>query len=224
MSPTYLNLVNAVLRRLREDVVGVVDADTRGAIIGSFINVAKEEVENAWNWTVLKQDLTLTTTSGYAEDYLPDSNPRTRFIRTETSYEGYNNTSRWPMRRQTNGQMDRLRLLQAVPSGSPYWFSVIGKHDTAHTLKLRLYPKPDAAYDLVFPVIVPQDTLSDDTTLLKVPWRPVVEKAYLLAIMERGEDIGQASEAQTIVIRQAMADAIGSDTEKIDDENIWVPR
>ena len=222
-SPTYLNIVNEVLKRMREDEVGGVESDARARVIGALVNVAKEEVENAWNWTVLKTDLTLNTTYGYDVDYLTGSTARTRLIKTEFAEEGYNVTSRCVLQRVPNGWMDRNRLLSSVAYGSPSKFSVAGRHADGR-LKLRFDKMPDAVYQLVFPVIQPQDPLSADDDLLTVPWRPVIEKAYLFAIMERGEDVGQSSTDHGLVIRQAMADAIGSDVEKIDDEDIWVPR
>lgn len=222
-SPTYLNIVNEVLKRMREDEVAGVESDSRARVIGSLVNVAKEEVENAWNWTVLKQDLTLNTQYGYDEDYLTGSTARTRFIRTEEAEEGYNTTNRGILRRVPNGWLDRVRHLSGTPYGAPSKFAVAGRHADGR-IKLRFDKKPDAVYALVFPCIVCQDPLSADGDLLTVPWRPVLEKSYLLAIMERGEDIGQSSEAQALVIRQSMNDAIGSDMEKIDDEGVWVPR
>ena len=39
---TYLNLVNSVLRRLREDEVTSVSNTTYGAMVGDFVNDAKK--------------------------------------------------------------------------------------------------------------------------------------------------------------------------------------
>jgi hypothetical protein len=63
---TYLNLVNNVLRRLREDTVSTVTNDTYSTMVGDFVNDAKQLVENAWDWSNLRSTLTLTTA---ADDY-----------------------------------------------------------------------------------------------------------------------------------------------------------
>ena len=42
---TYLNLVNNVLRRLREDEVASVSNDTYSKMVGDFVNDAKQFVE-----------------------------------------------------------------------------------------------------------------------------------------------------------------------------------
>ena len=63
---TYLNLVNNVLRRLREDTVTTVTNNTYSTMVGDFVNDAKELVETAWDWSALRSTLTITTV---ADDY-----------------------------------------------------------------------------------------------------------------------------------------------------------
>jgi predicted N-acetyltransferase YhbS len=56
---TYLELVNKVLRRLRESEVstvqGVGNANQYARLIGDFINEAKSQVEVAWDWSALRK-------------------------------------------------------------------------------------------------------------------------------------------------------------------------
>ncbi|MGB0359779.1 MAG: hypothetical protein ACPGC4_08155, partial [Litorivicinaceae bacterium] len=61
---TYLELVNNVLKRLRERTVNSVSESAYSELIGVLVNDAKSEVENAWNWSALRNTLTLTTSSG----------------------------------------------------------------------------------------------------------------------------------------------------------------
>ena len=44
---TYLQLVNSVLRRLREDEVDTVDQNSYSKLIGEYVNDAKRAVEDA---------------------------------------------------------------------------------------------------------------------------------------------------------------------------------
>ena len=60
---TYLNLVNNVLRRLREDEVSNVQDTTYSKMVGDFVNDAKRMVEDAWDWSALRTTLTITTSS-----------------------------------------------------------------------------------------------------------------------------------------------------------------
>ena len=61
---TYLEIVNNILRRLRERTVSTVNETVYSTLIGVLVNDAKSEVENAWNWSALRNTLTLTTSSG----------------------------------------------------------------------------------------------------------------------------------------------------------------
>jgi hypothetical protein len=58
---TYLQLVNSVLRRLREDEVDTVGQNSYSRLIGEFVNDAKRTVEDAWAWSALRSTLTVTT-------------------------------------------------------------------------------------------------------------------------------------------------------------------
>jgi len=220
---TYLDLVNEVLKRLRETAVSSVEGNNTGELIGAFVNLAKDEIEAAWNWSSLRTDLSITTSSGQSTINLTNSNPRTRLLFSEDGHEAYNITAKHALERVPVGWMDRTRFLGAAASGPPTKFAVIGVNPADQALQLRLYPTPNDAYTLTFPVVKAQDRLYSSSTALLIPWRPVVEKAYLYAIMERGEDAGQYSELQSNVVKQVLADAIGNDTSRLSDETVWVP-
>ena len=59
---TYLELVNNVLRRIREEEVSSVYSTTYSKMIGDFVNDAKKIVEAAWDWSALRTTLTIKTT------------------------------------------------------------------------------------------------------------------------------------------------------------------
>mgnify|MGYP003675312696 FL=1 len=48
---TYLEIVNSVLVRLREEEVTSLDENDYSKLISRLVNVTKNEVENAWNWS-----------------------------------------------------------------------------------------------------------------------------------------------------------------------------
>ena len=64
---TYLQLVNAVMKRLRESTVTSVDQNTYSALVGELVNESKRIVENAWDWEALRSDITFNTSDG---DYI----------------------------------------------------------------------------------------------------------------------------------------------------------
>ena len=62
--PSYLSLVNDVLVRLREPEVTTVNENVLSKLVSKFVNDAKRQVEDAYNWNALSSTLTATTTSG----------------------------------------------------------------------------------------------------------------------------------------------------------------
>ena len=54
---TYLNLVNNVMKRLREAEVTTVTQNTYSTMMGEFVNDAKEFVEDAWDWAGLRKTI-----------------------------------------------------------------------------------------------------------------------------------------------------------------------
>mgnify|MGYP000544108538 CR=1 FL=1 len=55
--PTYLQLVNDVLVRMREPEVSSVSDTPYSSLIGVLVNDAKREVENATMWQALNQTI-----------------------------------------------------------------------------------------------------------------------------------------------------------------------
>jgi len=64
MSTTYLQAVNDVLTRLREQTVTTVALTDYSQLIGKFVNDAKRQVENAFNWNALRQTISINTVAG----------------------------------------------------------------------------------------------------------------------------------------------------------------
>ena len=66
---TYLELVNDVLVRLRESTVTTVGETAYSSLIGKFVNDAKRQIEDSYNWNCLGSVITVTTaanTSSYS--------------------------------------------------------------------------------------------------------------------------------------------------------------
>jgi len=61
---TYLELVNSVLRRLRENTVATVSQSAYSQLVGMYVNDSKRQVEDAWNWDALDDSLTVSVTAG----------------------------------------------------------------------------------------------------------------------------------------------------------------
>ena len=58
---TYLQLVNSVLRRLREDEVSSVSQNAYSKLVGELVNEAKQTIEQTWDWTALRTTKSINT-------------------------------------------------------------------------------------------------------------------------------------------------------------------
>ncbi len=58
---TFLNLINAVMRRLRANTVSANTETSYSTMIGDLINDAKTTVENSHQWTALRQTVVIPT-------------------------------------------------------------------------------------------------------------------------------------------------------------------
>jgi hypothetical protein len=67
MSTTYLNIVNEVLRRLREDEVSSVTQNTYSKMVGDFVNDAKQIVEDSHDWSALRTTVVVPTVADTTE-------------------------------------------------------------------------------------------------------------------------------------------------------------
>lgn len=215
---TYLQLVNAVLTRLRESTVASVTESTYSSLIAALVNEAKREVEDAWNWSHLRTYVDITTVAGTDTYSVTGTNDRTRLL------DAYNVTKKWMMGQYgANIPINSYNIFTTV-SGSPSSFDIVGvDYADSSKLKVRLYPTPDAIETIRLYCIVPQDDLSTGTDVLRIPYSPVVQNAYLRAINERGEDNGRLSEIQEKLYMDTLTDAIALDASFFQEETVWHP-
>lgn len=182
---TYLQLVNEVLARLRENSVASISTTNYSALIARFINDSKRQVEDAWNWDCLAQTITVNCVAGTTTYTVTGSGRRMKdvCVNDTTSLAKLQNVPiQWIIDQQQ---------LSTVQSGSPIYFAWNGWNGTDS--KVEIYPTPDSAYVLKFNMNVPQVDLSADADVLLVPSEPVIAGAYARALVERGEDGGMSS-------------------------------
>jgi len=223
---TYLSAVNSVLRRLREREASSVNNNAYTRLIGTFVNDAKREVEDAWNWTHLKSSIQVTTVPSSFRYELNGSGNRFRLIKdylgrpavfndTEDVFLQKSPSTRW-MSRQLNHD--------DVTENQPQWFEFNGFTSDEDVI-VDFYPIPDKAYSINFDLIIPQDDFntdgSDDLTVIACPVQPIIFGAWSRAIYERGEDQGYLSDLAFKEFQIALADAISWDSQNTSDEPNW---
>ena len=204
---TYLQIVNKVLIRLRERTVSSVSQTTYSTMVGEFVNDAKRDVENAWDWGALRDIVTVTTADGTSTYAL------TGFGQEGKILSAWNDTSNRNMYSRSQAWFDRKNYGGETVSGSPYLYTFRGE-DSSDDAQLELWPVPDGVYSLKLNCKVPQAELSDDADVLTIPWRPVVLQAVAMLAEEKGETDGTSSLRYFKMADAAISDAIAIDANR----------
>lgn len=214
--PTWLSLTNDVLKLLRETTVASVSTTSYSSLIGLFVNEAKEEVEDSWNWSSLRSTINVSMVVAQRNYVVTGTSYRTKILSV------YNTTSKWRMNFWQNNQyLNNLISLTTAASSSPYDLDIVGSDGTTGSLIFRVNPLPTATDNLRFFTVNPTAEFDADADTLAIPKRPVIQLAYLKAINERGEDSGRASEIQEKIYKNTLATAIAQDAAFFEDETTW---
>lgn len=201
---TYLEMVNEVLVRLREDEVTAVSENTYSKLVGKFVNQAKRTVEDAWEWVGLKNTIQATTVSGDYRYSLDGVKERFRLIgvfNDTTDRELIMKDSRW-MTEQFN--VNGL-------TGEPLYYDVAGVDETDGDYQIDLYPIPNAVWTININLYKRQADLITDTTETAVPSYPIMLYAYYLSLRERGEDAATLTAEAYRDYEKSLGDAIQFD-------------
>jgi hypothetical protein len=215
---TYLQLVNSVLRRMREDeVVSIENSnDSYVKLIGEFVNDARRIVEDAWDWSALRSTITVTTTDDVFSYSMTGTNNSFKIL------DVINDTSNFFMRSASSSWMNNAYLVQEPTKGSPEYYSWNGVDANGNAL-VDLYPKPDKAYTLRFNIVDRADAFTLDADKLVVPSSPVVQYAVALASRERGETGGTSAQELFALADTTLADAVAFDAARFPSETVWTP-
>lgn len=210
----YVQIVNSVLRRLRETEVSSVSDNAYSKMIGEFVNDSKRSVEDAYNWNALYDTLSATTTTDVFNYILVGSGQRFRVV------DVINDSSNWFLKETSTKWMDERFLIDTPVKGAPVYYNFNGVDANGDT-QVDIYPIPDGAYNIRFNIVLPQEALSADSDKLKVPYEPVVFLAFARALAERGEDGGLASNEAYALYKQSLSDAIALESGRYAEESQW---
>jgi hypothetical protein len=211
----YIQLVNSVLRRLRETEVSSVADNAYSKLIGEFVNDAKRQAEDAYPWNALSETLTASTSDAIFNYVLVGSGQRFRVL------DVLNDTSNIIVNNATTRWMNEQFLLTSVQKGSPAYYNFNGTNSNGDT-QVDLFPIPNGVYQIRFNVIKPQVALSADADVLLIPSEPVIFNATARAMAERGEDGGIASGEMYAIYKQSLADAIAIESGRYIEESAWM--
>jgi len=211
---TYITLVNNILKRLRERTVTSLPESSYAELIGVLINDAKSEIENSWNWSGLRNTLTLTTSSGIFNYELNGTG------NNFSTMDVVNENGNYFMEYRTQHQFNQFYLNQTPASGNPRYYNFNGTSADGDTL-VDVYPKPDNTYTIYFNIIQRTADLVDNNDTLAIPSQPVLLLAYAKAVEERGEDGGISASSAYATAARVLNDAIAQDSQRHVEELQW---
>lgn len=211
---TYLQLVNGVLSRMREDNVLTVQGtdDVVVQLVKSFVNDAKRVVEDAHNWNALSTEWEFDTVIGQDKYTLTSSN---RSCIIDYIYDDAGN----PLRATSRAHLRSKALSGAALNTSRYY--ILDGTDANNNVNLRVWPAPEKVTTYYAFGFQQTPDLALDTDILKVPAQPVIYFAQALAARERGEVGGQTPQELTMLAQRSLQDEIGKDAINSEPENIW---
>ena len=225
-------LINKVLVGLRQDQIGSSQTTTTDAyelLLLQFVNEAKEEIEESWDWQALRSTVTVTLAASTVEytltsagDADTDTTERTQLL-YEKGATGSESTSHTfgsrpqcfdvtsaAERRLTRiapEKMERMHLTDSDETNEPMYFSLT---TDGTSLKMKVWPTPDDTYTIKLRLYIPQAELADSdlTTELTIPDRPVWTKALWKANEERGSELARPGGSNDRAATDALSAAI----------------
>lgn len=211
---TYLELVNSVLRRLREDEVTTVSESDYSRLIGDFVNDAKRLVEDSWDWTALREAVDITTIVGQSTYSLTGYSTKSKILTV------HNETTNQVVPLESLTRIRRLSLQSDNAIGSVQYYTLDGV-DANNDMQIRLYMTPNAVQSLTVYGVKRTNELTLDTDSTSLPSAPVVQWAYSYALRERGETGGQSAAEQAVFAKEDLTNAISQDASQHPEETIW---
>ena len=212
---TYLEIVNSVLRRLRENEVSSVIETPYSKLIGDLVNDVKREIEDSWNWDVLRTTLTASTTASLFNYVLEGAGNRFRILNV------VNDSQDTKVQYRDSEWFDRMFATQPVQRGAPLYYNLNGV-DVDGNAQVDLYPIPDGVYTIYFNIVQPQPDLVNNGDVPLVDSRAIIFGTIARAIEERGDDGGfMAAEER---YRSLVSDLIAIEANRRPDETTWILR
>lgn len=209
--------------KLRESrCSGLSGATDYQILVATWINEAKEEVEDAWDWNALQTRITVTSVAG------TDTYSLTGVTEAFELYDAWNYSQNYRLNGPYNSDFVNQQSLLGGTSTSPTYFDFAGQ-DSDHGYPLiRVVPTPSSDGQIwYFYGYNKQGYLevdgTDDNTNIIIPWKPVVYRAYAKAVSERGEDGGASFAEADLDARNALSDAIAKDVARYHKNTDWYP-
>lgn len=211
----YLDIVNNVLRRMRENEVSSLFQTTQSTVIAALVNDAKRLCEDAHDWSSFYTDLTVGTVTGTQEYSLTGTQNRATIIdvRNVTASSFLTEKSSRFMREQSLVEQSNAR---------PTYYALDGT-DANNDDLINFWPIPDDGYTMKVHVSLRPGDLAAEGDNLTIPHQPVIHYAHAMAAQERGDVAGADMQVLQGIAKRSLGDAIMYDAAKNRDRLVWYP-
>src|SRR5512137_1020532 len=216
--PTYLSLVNDVLVRMRQPTVSTVNENTVSALVGKFVNDAKREGADAYDWVAFNRAITVATIANQYEGYsITGAGVRCKIM------DVINTSRQYPLAPMDHATLDLEAYGTANPQKTTPFYYIFGGVDSNGDALVKFWPIPDATYTIRFSLIVPENDMVNDTDTTKLPKEPIVLGALARALVDRGEDGGLTSSEAFALAKKSLGDLIALELARSPENDAWVP-
>ena len=216
---TYLQLVNNVLKALREDQTTDVNADGYIELVGKFVNDAKQQVEDSWDWSAYNEVRT-STIAGGADFFVlagTDNRVKLEMVSITDPTAGTNS-----LLVEIPRKVILLRSFTSTEgaAGIPTSYANNGVDANGDALISVSPASLTASNVMVSGWFRPTDLVSNADTL-SIPYAPVQDLAVAMAVREGGESAGQTSAEYFEIAKRSLSDAIAYDSARNGEETDW---
>lgn len=211
---TYLEIVNEVLVRMREDTASTLQGQSDNVIlvVMAAVRDAAHRVQTAHQWNALSLDTTAAATAGSSTITVATNDEK--YVDVESIYRA--NGER--LKQINRAELHHRRATQQ-PTGNPGYWAVDGVTSTG--VKISLFPTPTASETLTVYGHEKPTPLSGDDDALVVPYMPVLQLAMAIASAERGEIGGQPTAELFMIADRYLSDAVALDASMTLTDDIW---
>jgi hypothetical protein len=230
---TYREIINSVLRRLREDTIDsdwsgdLYDSNTITAyqkLIGELVNDSKKNVESYHDWQALRETFNIKTKADNMQYTLGDA---TRGAGVTFKVLDVICQETGQILQQVNGDWlnDKVFPLSQISKGEPISYALNGVSIAGGgrepDFNVDLYPVPTGVQTISFNIVGAQKELKTASQVLRTPSQPVVLGAWARAVAERGEDGGTISSAIAAEARDSLIMSVQLDSSNMEYERDW---
>jgi len=231
---TYREIINSVLRRLREDTI---DSDWSGdlydsvsvsdyqKLIGELVNDSKKNVESYHDWNALRESFNVKTQSGNMQYTLGDA-LRGAGVSFKVLDVICQDTGQVLSQVTNDWINEQVFPLAQASTGLPTYYAFNGISqagvDREPDFNIDFYPVPNSEQTISVNIVGAQKELTTAAQVLRVPSQPVILGAWARAISERGEDGGSISSAVAAEARDSLNLCIQLDAGNMEYERDWV--